>query len=96
MSSGVNLGADRSNVIRAGTTPRRAAWVDAGTTAYRKAVRQLSSWSETGARYFRQRRAKDMAADATAFARDRPEQTLAAAAILGVLVGAALFWFRRR
>ena len=96
MSSDVNLGGNRSNVIRAGTTPRRAAWLDAGASAYRQAARRLSSWSEAGARYFRQRRAEDIAADVRAFARARPGQTLAVAALLGVLVGGAIHRFRRR
>jgi hypothetical protein len=70
--------------------------MDAGAAACRKAARRVSSWSETGVRYFRQRRAEDIAADVTAFARGRPGQTLAAAAILGMLVGGALYRFRRR
>ena len=96
VSSDLNLGRDRSNVIRAGTTPRRAAWRDAGASAYRQAARRLSSWSETSARYFRQRRAEDVVADVTALARARPGQALAAAAILGMLVGGALYRLLRR
>ncbi len=95
MNSDVNL--DRASTGPTGrTAPRPAAWLDAGAEAGRRAVRQLSSWSETGVRYFRERRPEDIAADVTALARERPGQTLAAAAILGALVGSALYRFGRR
>lgn len=95
MSSDVTLDKNGTGPTRSATR-RPAAWMDAGAAACRKAARRVSSWSETGARYFRQRRAEDIAADVKALARERPGQTLAAAAILGMLVGGALYRFRRR
>jgi len=91
----VNLDRNGTGPI-GGTKPQLAAWLDAGTAACRQTARRLSSWSETGARYFRQRRAEDIAADVTALARARPGQALAAAALLGMLVGVALHRFGRR
>lgn len=79
-----------------GTTPDPAAWLDAGAAAFRDAGRRVSDWSEAAARYFRQRRREDIAADLAALARARPGQTLAVAAMLGALVGGALYGFGRR
>src|SRR6185437_3380882 len=88
MSSDVNR--DTIGTRPAESRPDFAAWVDAGTAAYRQAARRLSDWSEAGARYFRQHSADDIAADIAALARARPEQTLAVAAILGAIVGSVI------
>ena len=94
--SDVNLDSNRSGVIRIRSTTPHRAWLNAGAAAYRQAAHRVSNWSETGARYFRQRRAEEIVADVTALARERPGQTLAVAAVLGMLVGGALYRLGRR
>lgn len=94
MSSNVNF-----DTNGAGPAPRSspdpAAWLDACAAACRQAGQRISEWGESGARYFKDRRMEEIAADLTALARERPGQTLAVAALLGALVGGAIYRLSR-
>jgi len=94
MSSDVNF--DRKGAARAGTrNPDNAVRWDAGAALCREAAQRVSRWRATGARYLRERRMEDIVADLLALARERPGQTLAAAALLGALVGGAIHGLSR-
>jgi len=94
MSSNVNFDGNGTGKPHSSSDPKE--WLDACAARCRRAGQQISEWSKAGARYFRERRMEDVAADLTALARERPGQTLAVAAILGVLVGGAIHGFSRR
>lgn len=94
MSSNVNFDGNGTDQTR-GSNADPAAWLDACASACRQAGQRITAWSEAGARYFREHRAEDIAADLTALARERPGQTLAIAAILGLIVGGAIRGFGR-
>lgn len=67
-----------------------AALLDASVAAYRQTARRLRSWRDSATLYVRERQPRDMADDLMRLARERPAQALAAAAILGALVGGVL------
>lgn len=94
MSSNVNFDSNGPGQSQS-SSPDPAAWLNACAAACRQAGQRISEWSETGARYLRERRIEEMAGDLTALARERPGQTLAVAALLGALVGGAIYGLSR-
>ena len=94
MSSNVDFEMNGTGATR-GSSPGSAEWLDACAAAYHRARQRISEWTDTGARYLRDRRMEDITADLTALARERPGQTLAVAAILGALVGGVIYGLSR-
>jgi hypothetical protein len=95
MSSDVHM--DKSDIGRpGGRASNTTALLDAGADVFRNAVQRASAWTEAARRYVRGRRAAGIAADIAQLARERPGQTLAAAALMGALVGGTLYRLGRR
>jgi hypothetical protein len=87
---------DRSDIGRTGdAATNTTAFLDAGADALPQVVQRASAWAEAAACYLRERRAGGIAADVGRLARERPGQTLVAAALWGVLVGGALYGLGR-